>query len=371
MCIIAISPTGIKPLDKTVLERCFRKNPDGAGFAVYLREEEMWHVKKGLMTFEDFWKVYSEMDFKDDDYVVCHFRVGTSGLKDGGNTHPFPLTNDVDRMRETEFKSPNIVIHNGVIGKGEAVPSDTMCFVRDYIYPLFRFQEQEPRLLEILKDNAKLASCRWFITDKKDIYMWGEWVVSGEKWEFSNRGFEPPVLQPRTVFTNPMLPAPKQETGKKHFSEYYNSAGFFDNAAWKRDIARNLGLPAETPNNAVLNNDDEIIVSNEDDDNDTDADDYIYGVLSDDGEVTVWDAAPATEKTGLGSSYLFCPECFEDRHLQVSPYEGQGDTLCQKCGAIFWDATGMVVSYDDEYRKIYLEIQARKEITNAKAAGNK
>ena len=358
MCIIAISKTGAKPLDKAVLDICFANNPDGAGFAWWDGEVEEWFVEKGFMTFDEFWEGYSSHNFQHDDYVVCHFRVGTSGLKDAGNTHPFPICDNVETMRQTKFHSPSIAIHNGVIGKGEAVASDTMVHVRDYLYPLYKFIHQEEKLVQIMADVSDLKYCRWFITDKEDIYQWGKWHEDKESgWEFSNENYK--AKKSSVIYSTYKSPynfnnnggttytpnpqpgsSPKTKTpSSKKYSGYFRPDGTFDSQTWRNDIAKRLEM--------LDSKDDEVDVTENENE-----EDFVYGILSDDGEA-IWDRMTEDEKTGVGSTYLFCPRCWEDKRLMESPYLNMGDTLCQNCGAIFEDASGEIIGEDPDYKRIY------------------
>ena len=361
MCIIAVSGNNIVPLDKEVLQRCFTKNPDGAGYAFWA-DDSLWHVHKGYMTFPEFWASYEAQKFSKDDYVVCHFRIGTSGSKDAGNTHPFPITDDVDIMRQTAFKVRNILIHNGVIGKGETIPSDTMCFVRDYAYPLLKFAKKEERLLEILREASEDARNRWFLTVGPTIHMWGNWEKSEEGWEFSNTGYEKPITTTYNAqnWNN-------YQARRRGYREYFNDKGDFDAEGWRNDMAKHLGitkpaLPAPSYKNSPAAMQNGNIIETNTIENEGD---FVYGVLSDNGAVLVWDRAPETEKEGAGTQYLFCPECFEDRHIMETPYQGTGDSLCYRCGAIFVDATGTIVTYDKDIRTVYEQAKKKDEMKRA------
>lgn len=136
MCVIVFKPAGadIPPL-KTLAE-CWAKNPDGAGIAVSGRTTVQ--VRKGFMKFkqlEDFY--YSEkLAERVRAAMVFHFRIGTHGLKDAGNTHPFPVSNRVNVLRSLSGNYPCAVAHNGIFtnkAKTEKLPkvSDTGQFLAD------------------------------------------------------------------------------------------------------------------------------------------------------------------------------------------------------------------------------------------------
>jgi predicted glutamine amidotransferase len=136
MCIAIVKPKGANFPTMKQLENCFTSNPHGAGF-MYSDGENLI-LKKGFMTFESFKKAYLQENISKDKLVFFHFRIATHGLKDGGNTHPFPLVKDAEIMRETSLKFKGYgMIHNGVISYqnyefnqygGSNYISDTMLF---------------------------------------------------------------------------------------------------------------------------------------------------------------------------------------------------------------------------------------------------
>lgn len=121
MCIIAYKPKGIT-LPSQTLKNCFVNNSDGAGFMVAVDGRLI--VKKGFFTFESFWKAYVEYEQEN---VVAHFRIGTHGLKNADNCHPFLVT-------------PNLgFVHNGVLSdchKTGSEHSDTWHFNDSVLQPL-------------------------------------------------------------------------------------------------------------------------------------------------------------------------------------------------------------------------------------------
>lgn len=114
MCIAVIKPKGVKMPNQPTLKNCFTSNPHGAGF-MYSNGEELV-IKKGFMTFKDFYDALINENISDDKLVFLHFRIATHGLKDGGNTHPFPVTTNVQELRSVQSHFNGYgMIHNGVI----------------------------------------------------------------------------------------------------------------------------------------------------------------------------------------------------------------------------------------------------------------
>ena len=131
MCVIVFKPAGAEAPSMDVLEDCWSSNPDGAGLAV--AEKEHVYVKKGFMKLKDFKNFYATRGLKDrvSQAMMFHFRVGTHGLKDAGNTHPFPVSPNPLILRRIEGRYPTAVAHNGVFQLKVALPevSDTGQFM--------------------------------------------------------------------------------------------------------------------------------------------------------------------------------------------------------------------------------------------------
>jgi hypothetical protein len=136
MCVAIYKPIGAELPTKKDLYNCYISNSDGAGFA-YCRNNKI-HIKKGYMDFNEFYKDFLNENFQVNENVFIHFRIATHGLVDGGNTHPFPVTNNFDEMRKTnnEYQG-KCLIHNGIFHYGDNVIksyskiiSDTMLFSR-------------------------------------------------------------------------------------------------------------------------------------------------------------------------------------------------------------------------------------------------
>ncbi|MCL2771342.1 MAG: hypothetical protein FWD89_03435 [Firmicutes bacterium] len=156
MCVIIAKPSGKEMPKKTVLEKCWHSNIDGAGFSVTQKDGSIL-IKKGFMNFPDFFSAVSTCEKSDT--VVIHFRRTTQGTTNPGLTHPFPLdfSKREERMRELAINTCCAVSHNGDIPmtgtrkfrKSFPDSSDTEIFVRDYMPKLVE-------KLEDLKDSTKL-----------------------------------------------------------------------------------------------------------------------------------------------------------------------------------------------------------------------
>ena len=193
MCIIFHSPPGSGLPDKDTLERCFDRNGDGAGY--------MWSgpkgilIRKGFMNWPAFWDSFSSRKFGDEQHIVGHFRIATSGGVSPGNCHPFPLTKDVNALKAQKAVTNRAVVHNGLIGTGDESLglSDTMLFVRDIL--------SSSAVAENLSDMAVrhllaafLKTSRLLVWDKDWVFKFGDWEKDNKTGiYYSNSGYLTPA----------------------------------------------------------------------------------------------------------------------------------------------------------------------------------
>lgn len=108
MCIafVATKKQGL-PSEET-LQHIFKSNPDGAGYvSVYTppSKKRLMRMEKGIMNYKDFKdKLGLAFDLMtdDEDYIVAHTRIATSGGVSASKTHPF-------RMSDGSY-----LFHNGI-----------------------------------------------------------------------------------------------------------------------------------------------------------------------------------------------------------------------------------------------------------------
>ena len=129
MCIIAVKQIGVEVPSEEIIRNCWHSNPDGAGIMWF--ENGLVNVEKGFMKLKPL--IHRLESFTKDDYLVIHFRKSTSAGINPENTHPFPIVEEVDELKRTELTAKRALVHNGVLGRGEADISDTAVFVRDYL----------------------------------------------------------------------------------------------------------------------------------------------------------------------------------------------------------------------------------------------
>lgn len=133
MCVIVVKPKGVKMPSKNVLRRCHKRNDDGAGFAIKRRGEII--ISKGFFKFGTLMQRLGSHRITEDDELLIHFRISTSGEINWACSHPFPVSTDMVELKKDENKTDFAVAHNGVIREynHSKVVSDTMLFIQDMV----------------------------------------------------------------------------------------------------------------------------------------------------------------------------------------------------------------------------------------------
>ena len=133
MCVAILKPAGAECPSMSVLKDCWDANKDGAGVAV--SEKDSVFICKGFMKFADFesWFHKAKLGKRVGQAIVFHFRIGTHGCKDGGNTHPFPVSDKPKVLRQLTGRFSMAVAHNGIFSNKVTLPdvSDTGQFLAD------------------------------------------------------------------------------------------------------------------------------------------------------------------------------------------------------------------------------------------------
>ena len=243
MCIIVAKSAGIKMPSGDKLRNCFKNNPDGAGIMVASKGKVFGF--KGLMTWESFKATLAKLEkcfgSLNKLSVVMHFRIGTHGTNIPENTHPFPLSANYDKLRETQWVSAQGVAHNGIIYacgnhadiKAENV-SDTMVFIKRVIAPIGKNNIITNRS-DILEGLGLMAGSKLAFMDGGGKIVTTGTFVKEEEVLYSNDSYKPyPSAKA----------APAKSGAKKPYSSYYND--FYlsdDDMRWlKTSIMEENGL---------------------------------------------------------------------------------------------------------------------------------
>ncbi len=178
MCIIVVKPKKVEFPEKRTLRNCFSNNPDGAGF-MYVDNNEVV-IDKGYMSFRKFWKGYRRKNLSQDQTVIFHFRIGTSGQSTCEFCHPFPLT--FDRLAQTalNLRCDMGLVHNGIIGSlGNTFSSDTMEYITTILSdPYIKYNLRDSKTIQSLIKND-IGHSKFAILYPDDNYV----LINEEKFD--------------------------------------------------------------------------------------------------------------------------------------------------------------------------------------------
>lgn len=224
MCIAIYKPDGVQFPPKKTLQRCFDANPDGAGYMFAQRDRV--HIRKGFTTFKAFWRDLRDIRAKvtDSPAFVLHFRISTQAGTRPDCTHPFPLSRNMDDLRETRFCADIGVAHNGIITltsqsyNRTITYSDTMKFITDYAARLIKSREwyKDDDIREVVED---LADSKLAILDGGGhcTLLGNGWIEDGGVY-YSNASYKPA----------PPKPAYTENTLNRGFRAYDYYNGWYD-----------------------------------------------------------------------------------------------------------------------------------------------
>lgn len=137
MCIIVYKPSTSNFPTKKTLKTCFSNNDDGAGYMFAANGKVA--IRKGFMKFKDFWDDLSKTRKKFGEDVACvmHFRISTQAGINPYITHPYSVSDDLEKLRTLRVTADVGVAHNGIIdftSDSKALDrNDTMTFVMEYL----------------------------------------------------------------------------------------------------------------------------------------------------------------------------------------------------------------------------------------------
>ena len=126
------------------LKSCWNGNPHGAGF-MWKDDKGIVQGLKGFMNWLDFKEAWEAQTFQEQDTIVVHFRIATTGAIRPENCHPFPVTKKVTLLEQLDFSTRMAIAHNGTFGSGDGDLSDTMLWIKNYFVHFKNEPEQVER----------------------------------------------------------------------------------------------------------------------------------------------------------------------------------------------------------------------------------
>ena len=194
MCVIVYKPKGADFPSKETLQQCWTKNDDGAGFMFPYKNRV--EIRKGFMTFDDFYNALQEtirLQGKRKAYVM-HFRITTQGGVQAKLTHPYPLSKNMEDLKELTFSSDIGVAHNGIISLTSSSynkdHNDTMEFITDYLSLLIKnrnFYKSEDTL-KLIKKLCKSKLC--ILDGSGHTQLVGDFIQGEDGCYYSNESFK-------------------------------------------------------------------------------------------------------------------------------------------------------------------------------------
>ncbi|MEG2859477.1 MAG: hypothetical protein RSA12_06215 [Clostridia bacterium] len=191
MCIICVSKPGIRQPDVNTLRTMFYRNPHGAGYMFARGGKVIIH--KGFMNLADYLNAVQSEHFSAADSVIYHFRISTQAGVNPEMTHPFPLSNQLPRMRALDLTCRCGVAHNGIIrlttDPANARYSDTALFIAEYLAGIIQ-QPRDLRNQDLLDHIYALAGSKFAIMDGSGYAATVGEFISDRGLLYSNRRFE-------------------------------------------------------------------------------------------------------------------------------------------------------------------------------------
>lgn len=135
MCVICISPKGIRQPNEKEIKAMFEANPHGAGY-MNVTADGLVEILKGFMDVKDLLRELNARKFTKGDVVIYHFRISTQAGVNPYMTHPFPLTRDLENTKLLDCTCPVGIVHNGIIpctSRKDNEYSDTALFITQYL----------------------------------------------------------------------------------------------------------------------------------------------------------------------------------------------------------------------------------------------
>jgi len=246
MCIIVFSPANTELPTDDILRECFRCNPDGAGYMYPDAKTGKVRIKKGFMTVGSLLDSLDSLEDTTTIPMVIHFRIGTQGLNDPSNTHPFPVTDNGKTLGLRQSYAEVGLAHNGFIpstcygsmvnGK-KITKSDTFYFVRDYAAYIARNPQyyKDTDKLILLEKIAESKLC--ILSSDGHVEMIGDFI--NDKTDgcfYSNSSYVPYTYTGKYSSGLSGNPQYNWGMGDSYDSDYMNGTdGYFDSEGqWRK-----------------------------------------------------------------------------------------------------------------------------------------
>jgi predicted glutamine amidotransferase len=190
MCLIISKQSGIGLPKPEYLRSGACTNRDGLGVAYHKEGVDEVVIKKDFKDVLDLIAWIPE-NITVNDSLLVHFRFATSGLKDEGNRHPFPITKNLELIRKTNLVCQEAIVHNGVFTGYNDLQTynDTQKFIFDILADEeVRTNLKNPAIKKLIENylhNSKIA----ILLHTGEILYFGDFLEE-DGLQFSNRGYK-------------------------------------------------------------------------------------------------------------------------------------------------------------------------------------
>lgn len=198
MCLITAAPKGTKKRGKDLksfIERGMSSNTDGSGFAYKRNGSNLIYLSKGYREVSKIVEAIDKAKLKPEDEIIIHHRIGTSGLANEYNMHPFAVSESesVLDITEGEINVPAMA-HNGVFYKftdRQSIHNDTYNFVQQFIGipEITALLKRSPEKFKSLFDGILSTNKLAFLFPDKDMLLLGNFVEDSGYFH-SNSGYK-------------------------------------------------------------------------------------------------------------------------------------------------------------------------------------
>lgn len=201
MCVISVLPKGTEKHTQEVenfIKSGYYSNTQGSGFMWKKNGIDRVGISKGYFNLKALLDDYNKMEFKPEDEVVVHHRIGTSGAKNEYNTHPFYIHEDILECTKTSGLEKLVAVcHNGVFSHSKVGKymtngySDTVAFANKYMTQpgLVNLLMYNPDTFESVTDDFVDGDKLCFLFPNRDLIMIGNYIEDNGYYH-SNMGYK-------------------------------------------------------------------------------------------------------------------------------------------------------------------------------------
>lgn len=198
MCIIAIKKASVPMFSDQLIRNMYDRNPDGAG--IMYRKGNDVHIEKGFFSADkvlEYCHAHAA-DLADTD-VVMHFRIATSGKKDGLGCHPYPVWN---KNSKTSCDVKLAMVHNGILDtygyKGTDEINDTQVFIKELLRKLPHNFLRNQAIMSMI--GKTIGTNKLAFLDKDGVTTVGEFIED-DGYLYSNTSYKGSTFFGRTAET--------------------------------------------------------------------------------------------------------------------------------------------------------------------------